>query len=204
MEQMEIVMLDNLGTIENRVYRTYWNDGLLDLFAAVGVLGVGISWMLDFAVGAAIMPALLLPLWGPCRQRFIEPRLGLVEFSDAREQRNSNLLKQVALLGFGFFALGVAMYVLRDRIDLDPAVNLIAGLPAVLLGLLAVMAAILVASARFLIYAALLVIAGAVGALLGWEPGLILTQAGAGMFIIALAVLMSFLRNNPVSDETPE
>lgn len=201
---MEIVMLDNLGAIEQRVYRTYWNDGLLDLFAAVGVLGVGISWMLDFPVGGAIMPALLVPLWGPCRQRFIEPRLGLVEFSDARQQRNSNLVKQVVLLGFGFFALGVALYVLRGRIDLDPAVNLVAGLPAALLGLLAVMAAFLVSLARFLIYAALLVIAGVVGALLGWEPGLILTEAGAGMFVIALAVLVGFLRNHPVSDGTPE
>lgn len=197
-------MLENLGTIERRVFRTYWNDGLLDLFAAIGVLGIGISWMLDFVVGGAFMPALLVPLWGPCRQRFIEPRLGLVEFGEARQQRNSNLLKQTVVLGLGCFALVVAIFLLRGRLAVDPSVELVAGLPAALLALLAVVAAFLVASVRFLVYAALLVVAGAVGALNGWEPGLILTEAGAGMFVIALGVLMSFLYNNPVSEETPE
>ncbi len=191
-------MLDNLGTIEQRVYRTYWNDGLLDLFATVGVLGIGISWIVGFPVGGAIVPAMLVPLWGPFRQRFVEPRLGMVEFSDAREQRNANMLKLAVLLGLGVFALSVTLYVLRDRLALDPSVQLVAGLPAALLGLLAVITAILVASVRFLVYSAVLVvIAGVIGALNGWEPGLILVEAGAIMLIVALAVFVRFLQDNP-------
>lgn len=197
-------MLDNLGTIEQRVYRTYWNDGLLDLFAAVGVLGIGISWIVGFPVGGAIVPAMLVPLWGPFRQRFVEPRLGMVEFSDAREQRNANMLKLAVLLGLGVFALSVTLYVLRDRLALDPSVQLVAGLPAALLGLLAVITAILVASVRFLVYSAVLVVAGVVGALNAWEPGLILAEAGAIMLIVALAVFVRFLQNNPVGGGDPE
>ncbi len=190
-------MLDNLGAIEQRVYRTYWNDGLLDLFAAVGVLGIGISWIVGFPVGGAILPALLVPLWGPVRQRFVEPRLGMVEFSDAREQRNASTLKFAVALGFGVFALCIILYVLRDRLDFDPSVTLVAGLPAALLGLLAVITAVLVASPRFLAYSAILVIAGVIGALNGWEPGLILVEAGAIMLIVALAVFVRFLQDNP-------
>jgi len=197
-------MLNNLGAIEQRVYHAYWNDGLLDMFAAIGVLAIGISWIVDFPVGAAIVPALLVPLWGPFRQRFVGPRLGMVEFSDAREQRNSNMLRLAVLLGFGFFALGVSLYFLRDKLDIGPAVSFIAGLPAALLGLLAIITAFLVASPRFFIYAALLVIAAAVGVLDGWEPGLILAEAGAGMLVIALAIFVRFLQNNPVPDEDQE
>lgn len=197
-------MLNNLGTIERHVYRSYWNDGLLDLFAAVGVLAVGVFWIVDFPVGGAILPALFVPLWGPIRHRLVEPRLGMVEFSDTRNERNFNLLGQTALLGLGFFALGVSLYFLRDKLGVEPTVTLIAGLPAALLGLLAVITAFLVASPRFFIYAALLVAAGIVGALGGLEPGQILAAAGAGMLVMALSVFIRFLHNNSVSDEVPE
>lgn len=191
-------MLENMDSIERQVYRAYWNDGLLDLFAALGVLAIGVFWILDIPVGAAITPALLIPLWAPSRQRFIEPRLGMVEFSDARERKTSDLLKFAVALGFGFFALGVALYVLRDRLAFDPSVSLIAGLPAVLIGLLAVITTFLVASARFLAYAAILVVAGVVGALAGWEPGPILAAAGSIMLLVAIVILARFVRGNPI------
>src|SRR5210317_1625377 len=97
-------MLREMGRIENRVYRAYWNDGLLDVFAAVGVLLIGFAWTFDFVVGGAITPALLVPLWGPFRQRFIEARLGLVEFSDERERTNRGRLRLVFLLAGGTVA----------------------------------------------------------------------------------------------------
>lgn len=196
-------MLDNLGVIEQRVYRAYWNDGLLDLFAAVGILAIGIFWITDVAYGAAFVPAVLMPLWNPLRKRFIEPRLGMVEFSDTREQRTSNLLKQVFLLGFGFLVLGVALYSYRDKLPVDPSVSLIAGLPAMLLALLALITTVLVATPRFLMHAALLVVAGAAGAILGLEPGWILAAAGAAMLAVAVVVLIRFFRNNPIDGGDP-
>lgn len=198
---MVIVMLSNPGTVENRVYRAYWNDGLLDVFAAVGVLTIGACWMLDFVVGGAITPALLIPLWGPVRQRFVEPRLGMVEFSDERERRNRNRLWMVILLGVGSFAFAIGFSVLRDRLALAPAVSLIAGLPAILLAVLAALAALLVSTGRFLVYAALLAGTGVLGAARGWEPGPILVSAGLIILVLALAVLIRFLRHNPVETE---
>ena len=192
-------MLGNTNTIEKQVFRTYWNDGLLDLFGAIGVLAIGIFWTLDFTVGSAILPALLIPLWGPCRERFIEPRLGMVEFSDARERRNTNRLLMIVALGVGTLVLGVALYFLRDRIGLSPSVTFIAGLPAVLLGFLAVLTAFLILAMRFLAYAAVLVVAGIAGALAGQEPGPIMTAAGIALLLLALVVVIRFVRENPVS-----
>jgi MFS family permease len=197
-------MLEDMGAIENRVYRAYWNDGLLDVFAAVGVLAIGIAWTFDFVVGGAITPALLVPLWGPFRQRFIEPRLGMVEFSDERERTNRGRLRLVFLLGVGTFALGVSLYVLHDRLALYPAVSLIAGLPAFLLAILAALTALLVSTGRFLVYAALLAVGGGIGAATGWEPGKIMVFAGIPILLIASTVLVRFLRKNPVAIEGPE
>lgn len=194
-------MLREMGGIENRVYRAYWNDGLLDVFAAVGVLLIGIAWTFDFVVGGAITPALLVPLWGPFRQRFVEPRLGMVEFSEKRERTNRSRLLLVILLGIGAFALVVSLYVLRDRLALNPGVSVIAGLPALLLAIPAALTAMLVSTGRFLVYAALLIIAGGVGAMSGMEPGPILVSAGVPILIIASTVLLRFLRNNPVANE---
>jgi len=197
-------MLQEMGRIENRVYRAYWNDGLLDVFAAVGVLLIGIAWTFDFVVGGAITPALLVPLWGPFRQRFIEPRLGMVEFSEKRERTNRNRLLLVILLGIGAFALVVSLYVLRDRLALEPSVSIIAGLPALLLAIPAALTAMLVSTGRFLVYAALLLVAGGVGAISGWEPGPILVSAGIPILIIASTVLLRFVRNNPIANEDLE
>ena len=197
-------MLRDMGAIENRVYRVYWNDGLLDVFAAVGVLLIGIAWTFDFVVGGAITPALLIPLWGPFRQRFIEPRLGMVEFTEKRERTNRSRLLLVILLGIGAFALVVSLYLLRNRLALEPSVSFIAGLPALLLAIPAALTAMLVSTGRFLVYAALLVIAGGVGANTGWEPGPILVSAGIPILIIASTVLLRFVRNNPIATEDLE
>ena len=105
------------------------------------------------------------------------------------------------LLGIGVFALVVSLYVLRDRLALDPAVSVIAGLPALLLAIPAALTAMLVSTGRFLVYAALLIIAGGVGAMSGMESGPILVSAGVPILLIASTVLLRFLRNNPVANE---
>jgi hypothetical protein len=191
-------MLENMNTLEKQVYRSYWHDGLLDLFGAVAVLAIAASWIVDLPVFGAMVPALLVPLWGGLRQRVTEPRLGLVEFSDERERRNASRLSAVVVLGIGAFALLLALYFARARFSLPSADSLVAGLPAMLLALLAIITAFLVATMRFLIYAALLATAGIVGAIGGLDPGYILFMAAVPMLVIALLVFIRFLRNNPV------
>jgi hypothetical protein len=72
-------MLDNMNLLERKVFQSYWDDGLLDLFAAIGIFLIGVSWLRDFPVGAVFVPALLVPFWNPVRRKVIEPRLGLVD-----------------------------------------------------------------------------------------------------------------------------
>jgi len=194
-------MLENMNSLERQVYRTYWNDGLLDLFGAVGVLAIGVAWLADAHVFGAIVPAMLVPIWSPLRQRLIDPRLGLVEFSDDRERRNRKQLGMVAALGAGTLGLALILYFVRTRLGIDADLSLVAALPALLLALLAIITALLVSTARFLLYAAMLAISGVAGALYGFEPGPILVIAALPILGIALHVLGRFLRNNPVSGD---
>jgi len=192
-------MLDNMNAIERQLFRTYWDDGLLDVFAAVGVLVVGVAWAVGFRVGGAIVPALLVPLWAPLRQRLIEPRLGMVEFSDQRDGRNRERLRNAVVLGVAVLALAVSLYLARLPLGLDLLVSLVAGLPALLLAILAFITAFLVSTTRFLAYAAMLTIAGIGGAWYGLEPGYILILASAPMLALAVSVVVRFLRSNPAS-----
>lgn len=187
----------DLGALEKRVYRTYWNDGLLDLLAAVGVLAIGLFWLWDRPIFAAIVPPLLVPLWGPCRQKFIEPRLGSVEFSDNREWRNRQGLWLIFLIGAGCFVLAVGLYLGRDWLAVGRPIDFIAGLPAFLLGGLAALTAVLLESRRYAGYALVLVLAGTAGAVAGWPPGRILVVAGLVILVAAAAIFSRFMRRNP-------
>ena len=190
-------MLDDDKSLERRLYRHYWDDGLLDVFSALGVLLIGVLWLRDLPAAAAIVPALMVPLWGPFRQRFVEPRLGFVEFSDSRERQNRKRLKLVVYFGIIALIAALELYFHRELLPEIPGTRLVAGLPAMLLAIPAAMTALLIASTRFLVYSVVLLVAGSAGAFLDLSPGAIMTIAGALMFVIATAVFARFLRANP-------
>ena len=189
-----------MNLLERKVFQHYWNDGLLDVFAAIGIFLIGVSWLRDFPVGAVFVPALLVPFWNPVRRKVIEPRLGFVDFMEARERRNQHILKLVMYFGIAVLILAIELYFVRDSLPVEPTVALIAGLPAFLLALLAIFTAALVGSTRFFAYALILVLTGVSGALLDWTPGLILAVAGGIMLVIAGSLLIRFLRLNEPGD----
>ncbi len=195
-------MIENLQQLERQVFRSYWDDGLLDVVAAVGVFLIGIFWLRDLPVGAAIVPPLLIPFWPALRQKLIEPRLGHVEFTEERERSNTRNLKLVAWLGIGTLVLALELYFFRDSLPALLEGGWIAGLPAMLLGLLAAITGLLIGGARFVGYAVILIIAGLAGAALGWEPGLILAVAGAVLLAFGGVRLVRFLIANPVLEST--
>ena len=61
------------------------------------------------------------------------------------------------------------------------------------------MSATLITTVLFYAFAAVLVVAGIAGALAGQEPGPIMTAAGIALLLLALVVVIRFVRENPVS-----
>jgi len=190
-------MPDRLSQVEKRVFRAYWDDGLLDAFAALGVLSIGVLWLFDLHLGGAIVPVVLVSLWAPIREKLIEPRLGSVEFSDARENRSRRLLWLAIVAGAAAFVAAVSVYLLHRGNAAYLDIDWIAALPALLLAMMAALGAILISAPRFLVHTAVLVLVAIIGAINGWEPGSTLAVAGALMAIIAGYLLSRFFRSHP-------
>lgn len=186
-------------SLEHNLYRHYWDDGLLDLFSGIGVLGIGLFWIFDVVVGAAILPAMLVPLWAPFREKITVPRMGLVEFSGQRERRTQNFLVKVFLAGSGSFLLALLLYFYVRANGLPANVSLIAGLPAFLLGVLGIFSAVLTGAQRFFIYGAWLIIAGVICALAGAGPGVPMVVGGAAITFCAMVLLAHFIRKYPAT-----
>ncbi|MCW4006596.1 MAG: hypothetical protein NWF04_08410 [Candidatus Bathyarchaeota archaeon] len=99
----------NLKELERRTYMSYNQDGLLDIFAGVYVLGFGLGItldaMFDYSIGLflpAFLIALVLPLWISAKQKITMPRIGFVKFG--RHSQNKLSAIYIGLLASGLVA----------------------------------------------------------------------------------------------------
>ncbi len=194
-------MVHHNDALESRLYRSYWDDGLLDIFAGAGIVGIGLCWMADLIAMGPVVPVVLAPFWGPLRRSLVEPRAGLVEFSDARSDRNRRLGRWSVWLGLAMLALFTALYF---RAGPDPGTFLplvIAGVPAFLLALLAAMAGLGLGLPRFLGYGAVLCVCGAGVAVAGAEPEVAMVTGGVLIALAGALLLSRFLRMDVESGE---
>jgi hypothetical protein len=180
-------------TLESGLFRSYWDDGLLDILAGTGVLGVAVFWALDVVAVGAVVPAMMAAFWVPLRRALVEPRVGLVEFSEARVSRMRGL-------SLGALGLGVAMLLcvgvyLASRsgtgavlADLAPAI------PALLVGLMAAVTGWGLGLPRFLGYAAVLGLAGLAVAAVEARPEVAMFAGGAAPLVSGAWRLRRFLR----------
>lgn len=182
--------------IETKIVRMFWNDGLLDLLSGAGVLFIGISWLWDWHVMGAIAPALLVPLWKPIRQRFTEPYLGLVEFSDRQQFRNRSFLVVAIVLGILSLILATTLYfaVVKQSIDFDLK-RIVQGLPTGLLGLMAIMTGTATSLNRFYAYGGLLMMLGMAAVILQSGPAWPLIVGGAVILLSGGVVMQRFLKH---------
>jgi hypothetical protein len=188
--------------MEDRVFRSFWQDGLLDCFSGLGLVAVGIAWVTGNVPLGAVIPALLVPIWPLVRKRVTAPRLGQVRFNAARRGRERRKLGRVGLL-LGLTAFAATVFLLLAFVPQDTVAprSWIAGLPAALLGLLSIVTALLWGLRRFHVYAALLA-AGAVAVVtLDTHPGWGFLVPGILVSFVGVMLLTRFLRRNPVLEE---
>ena len=100
----------NLKEIERKAYMSYHQDGLLDIFAGLYILGFGfgifIDIVLDFGLGAIIIPggfiALALPIWFAAKRKITMPRIGFVNFGIRGGNKLMAIFIGLAVLGLAF------------------------------------------------------------------------------------------------------
>jgi hypothetical protein len=176
-------MTDQVGRLERRLFQQHWDDGLLDVFSGVGAIGLGVCWVLDLVAFGAVVPALLAPFWAPLRRKLVEPRAGLVEFSDERVARSQRWLAGSALVGIAVLAAtaAVGLWIAPDAAGVLPMIA--PALPALLVGLLAAIASLMLGLPRFLVYAACFGAAGLGVAVTNGRPEAAII--GGGLLVLA-------------------
>jgi len=185
------------NSVESALFRSYWDDGLLDLLCGVGLLGVGIGFNTDLFVFAALMPALLTALWRPLRARLVEPRGGYVRFSRSRQSRTTRELRLTAALGTVALLLAVTLFfVLRSRGTTPVAVHLVPGLPAALVAIGFSLGGWLTGARRFHWYAVALVGAALVTIVFSGNPGPPLVVVGLLVVATGAILLSRFLKDS--------
>lgn len=188
-------MLNTPNRLEADLFRTYWDDGLLDLVCGVAVLAIGIGWWFHQVVLAAVAPALIWLLWAPLRRKLVEPRAGYVEFSQARETRIRRNLWLTALLGVGSFLLGIGAFVYVQSQGMDARyIQIIPAVPAALLAGGAFIGAQHTGAQRFMVYGVVLLVAAGLTAVYDLGPAVPMLIGGVVVTLSALILLIRFLR----------
>jgi len=187
-------MAKNTAFTEAGLFRSYWDDGLLDALAGLWVLLTGIGWLAGLNGLAGVHAPMWLLLWRPLRQQIVEPRAGFVRFSQSRRERSSHNLWLVLAIGVGILALvaGLLLVVGKTGPE-DPATRLAGGLPALLVAVPATITGFLTGAGRFHVYAAILVAAAVLTAHLGLDPAPSLIAGGALIVTTGAVLLARFI-----------
>jgi hypothetical protein len=83
-----------LKAIDRKIFKSYFDDGLLDFFLAAFVLMFAIAPLLSGTLGDFWSSAIFLPFWGlvylillTIRRRVIAPRIGSVKWGEMRKKK---------------------------------------------------------------------------------------------------------------------
>lgn len=181
----------DLHATEARVFRAYWQDGLIDLLAGASVVAIGVGWIAGFVLASVVVPPIALSLWPLLRRRITEPRLGRVRFNARRRFEMRHGLIAVASLGV------VLLGVFAERAwrgSHSSFVEWVApGIPALLLAALAVSSSVALRAPRFAGYAAGFVAAALVVSALDAEPGWSILAGGVIVTVTGARLLTTFL-----------
>jgi len=199
----------NLKEIERKAYMSYHQDGLLDIFAGLYILGFGLGIFMqiiwDFSFGI-ILPAILittvLPIWVAGKRKITMPRIGFVNFGT----RGANKLTAVfigtmvaGLFAFLAFTFATSQSGLRQWLDLIVQ----NGMLIVGFGSLAVCALFGYAMGlkRLYAYGIVAAISLVIGHFMGIFFGYIIMALGTTVMAVGFVLLTNFVRKYPLKGD---
>ena len=196
----------NLKEIERRAYMSYHQDGLMDIFAGLYVLGFGLGIFMqilwDFSFGV-IMPAILvttaLPIWVAAKRKITMPRIGFVNFGTRGANKLTVVFLGTMVAGlFAFFAFTFATSQSGLRQWLDLIVQ--NGMLIVGLGSLAICALFgyTMGLRRLYGYGLLAGISLVIGHFAGIFFAYIIAALGTIVMVTGIVLLINFVRKYPL------
>ena len=194
----------DIKEIEKKVFRSYFNDGLWDIYGGFMLLGFGVAMVTgwDYLMLAFATAAVLLIL---LRKRIILPRLGRVKFSSERQIKTIKSIT-IALVTLTFTALlGGVLFVMfstnnvPEWLDLWMKDYLFAAIGGTL-ALLIAAAAYVIGVWRYFAYAILIFSAYVIAGILRPSDmeGIPIVIAGSIIIVLGAVILTRFLRKYPL------
>jgi hypothetical protein len=199
----------NLKEIERRAYMSYHQDGLLDIFAGLYILGFGIGILMDilweFGFGV-IMPGIVLvtvlPIWIAAKRKITLPRIGYVNFGI--RGANKIIAIFVGLMVAGLGALSIVTFTVfqggpREWLDFIFQNGMI----FVGVGSLAVcmLFGYSMGLKRLYAYGLLAATALVIGHFMGISFAYILLALGTAVMVTGVVVLTNFVRKYPLKGD---
>ena len=186
----------DLGVTERRIFRAYWQDGVLDLLAGVSAAVIGVGALFGVLVPMMGVPIVAVFAWQVARRRITEPRLGSVVFSERRVRQMRCGLIAIASLGLVVGGnLVTRVWVHRSESSFSewfaPAI------PAMIVAAMSMSCAAALGLWRFVVYGVIFALAGlgmAEGAL---EPGWALVGGGLVVAGWGVVMLVRFVHRHP-------
>jgi len=185
----------SLKEIQRKVYMTFFQDGLWDIFLGLFILGWGLAILTDatYLPGVTFI-GLYFAIWG-IKKRLTYPRIGYARFSETSRRR---ITTKFIILGVAVLLVGVMVAVLwgtrtRPQWLADYFPLIFNGILAAIVCFVAYWAR----AKRFYGYAVLIFLGAVFHLWLGieWEFGFI--GAGGIILLTGLGVLIIFLRKYP-------
>jgi hypothetical protein len=196
----------NLKEIERRAYMSYHQDGLLDIFVGVFILGYGVGIFMDimeFGFGSimpAILIAVILPLWIVAKRKITMPRIGFVKFGP----RGSNKLFAI-FLGLMVAGLGVFFAFALFQGGRSPWLDVIFQNGLIIVGTGSLAVCILFGYSmglkRLYAYGLLALIVLAIGQFTGIFFAYLLVALGTAVLATGCALLIVFVRKYPLQGD---
>jgi hypothetical protein len=195
----------DLSATEARMFRAYWQDGLIDLLAGATLILIGLGWLLGIPLGVlSVTPGVAVVFWPLLRRTITEPRLGRVRFSAKRQFRMHH--GAIALLALGVLLGGLVTTRVFLADQTSAFLRWIApGIPVLIMAVLALSVSGVLRLLRFVGYAATFAIAAVIVAGATLEPGWALFGGGVVVTVMGGVLLVRFLREFPrLSQEMDE
>lgn len=199
----------NLKEIERRAYMSYHQDGLMDIFAGLYILGFGLGIFMqilwDFSFGI-IMPAILIttviPIWVAAKRKITMPRIGFVNFGTRGANKLIAVFTGTMVAGlFAFFAFTFATSQSGLRVWMDLIIQ--NGMLIVALGSLVIctLFGYTMGLRRLYAYGLLAGISLVIGHFVGIFFAYIIIELGTIVMVMGFVLLINFIRKYPLKGD---
>ena len=196
----------NLKDIEKKVYISYHQDGILDISLGLLILLFGIAMYTHLIAFVGLIPILVMGV-GYLAKKFVTiPRMGYVNFSNARKAKERRKMSFWLVLGIAVF--GAVLIGLAKRNILPGLDSVLQAYPllalAVIFSSLIFAAALMSGTDHLYAYAALVLIVLVLCQSLYAPEPLRVIFVGALILLCGLLIFIRFLRECPLPEKEVE